>query len=83
MTDLASIVFADEGEILSGSADPDLLYNQIIRPWKSRLALLYVDHETLAGYVLILLLTVANPISRRSALRGSRPCSKAGTPRPC
>ena len=41
ITDLASIVFSDEGEILAGSADPDLLYNQIIRPWKSRLALLY------------------------------------------
>ena len=47
VTDLASIVFADEGEILAGSADPDLLYNQIIRPWKSRLALLYVDRRTL------------------------------------
>src|ERR1700733_3786825 len=35
ITDLASVAFADEGEILSGSADPDLLYNQLIRPWKS------------------------------------------------
>ena len=29
ITDLASIVFADEGEILAGSSDPDLRYNQI------------------------------------------------------
>jgi lipopolysaccharide/colanic/teichoic acid biosynthesis glycosyltransferase len=43
ITDLASIVFADEGEILKGSSDPDLRYNRLIRPWKSRLALLYVD----------------------------------------
>nr|MDP9178948.1 sugar transferase [Gemmatimonadota bacterium] len=43
ITDLASIVFADEGEILRGSDDPDLRYNQIIRPWKSRLGLVYVD----------------------------------------
>jgi lipopolysaccharide/colanic/teichoic acid biosynthesis glycosyltransferase len=42
ITDLASIVFADEGEVLRGVADPDLRYNQVIRPWKSRLALLYV-----------------------------------------
>ena len=28
---------------MEGSVDPDLLYNQIIRPWKSRLALLYMD----------------------------------------
>jgi lipopolysaccharide/colanic/teichoic acid biosynthesis glycosyltransferase len=49
ITDLASIVFADEGEILAGSADPDLLYNQVIRPWKSRLALVYVDRSAGAG----------------------------------
>jgi lipopolysaccharide/colanic/teichoic acid biosynthesis glycosyltransferase len=32
ITDPASIVFSDEGDILKDSADPDLLYNQIIRP---------------------------------------------------
>jgi lipopolysaccharide/colanic/teichoic acid biosynthesis glycosyltransferase len=42
ITDLSSIVFADEAEILRGSEEPDLRYNQIIRPWKSRLGLLYV-----------------------------------------
>src|SRR5215213_3935979 len=45
ITDLASIVFADEGDILEGSDNPDLKYNQVIRPWKSRLGLLYVDAE--------------------------------------
>ena len=39
ITDISSIVFSDEGDILSGSKDPDLKYNQVIRPWKSRLAL--------------------------------------------
>ena len=29
ITDLASIVFADEGDILAGSEDADLLYNQV------------------------------------------------------
>src|ERR1051326_2136187 len=42
ITDFASIVFADEGEILRGATDPDLRYNQIIRPWKSRMGLHYV-----------------------------------------
>ena len=37
ITDFASIVFSDEGDILEGSKDPDLDYNQLIRPWKSRL----------------------------------------------
>ena len=47
ITDFASIVFADEGSILAGRVDPDLAYNQLIRPWKSRLGLLYVRHRTL------------------------------------
>jgi lipopolysaccharide/colanic/teichoic acid biosynthesis glycosyltransferase len=68
ITDLASIVFADEGEILAGSADPDLLYNQIIRPWKSRLALLYVDHASPYLDAHIVFLTVLALVSRRRAL---------------
>jgi lipopolysaccharide/colanic/teichoic acid biosynthesis glycosyltransferase len=70
VTDLASIVFADEGEILAGASDPDLTYNQIIRPWKSRLALLYIERQTLAGDLQILGLTLLGAISRESALAG-------------
>ncbi len=70
ITDLASIVFADEGEILSGSSDPDLLYNQIIRPWKSRLALLYVDRRALGSDLSILFLTLTSAASRARALSG-------------
>ena len=44
ITDLSSIVFSDEGAILEGSDDPDLKYNQVIRPWKSRLGILYIDN---------------------------------------
>ena len=39
ITDYASIVFSDEGAILKDEPDPDLSYNQLIRPWKSRLSL--------------------------------------------
>ena len=70
VTDLASIVFADEGDILAGSADPDLLYNQIIRPWKSRLALAYLDHASLALDFRILALTLVSAVSRERALLG-------------
>ncbi len=69
ITDLASIVFADEGEILQGSPDPDLLYNQIIRPWKSRLVLLYLDNLSLLRDVQILWLTALSLFSRKRALR--------------
>ena len=37
ITDFASIVFSDEGEILSDSDDPDIDYNQLIRPGKGYL----------------------------------------------
>jgi len=70
ITDLASIVFADEGEILAGAAHPDLTYNQIIRPWKSRLGLLYIERKTLAGDLQILGLTLLGAISRQRALAG-------------
>jgi lipopolysaccharide/colanic/teichoic acid biosynthesis glycosyltransferase len=72
ITDLASVVFADEGEILKGSADPDMLYNQIIRPWKSRLALLHLDHQS--GWVDLRIagLTALVLISRPRALAGAQ-----------
>ena len=70
ITDPASIVFSDEGDILQGSADPDLLYNQIIRPWKSRLALLYIDKRSLLIDVWLILLTAAAIVSRQRALKG-------------
>ncbi|MGA3201309.1 MAG: sugar transferase [Bryobacteraceae bacterium] len=69
ITDLASIVFADEGEILAGSPDPDLLYNQIVRPWKSRLILLYLENQSFWRDLHILLLTAIALHSRRRALR--------------
>jgi lipopolysaccharide/colanic/teichoic acid biosynthesis glycosyltransferase len=70
LTDMASIVFADEAEILAGSAHPDLLYNQIIRPWKSRLALLYIDRISPGLDLRILALTMLAAVSRRRALCG-------------
>ena len=70
MTDLASVVFADEGEILAGSEDPDLDYNQRIRPWKSRLGLLYIERQSLVVDLQIVGLTFAAAISRRRALAG-------------
>ena len=71
ITDLASIVFADEGDILEGSSDPDLKYNQVIRPWKSRLGLLYVDARPgITRDIAIIVLTVRGALDRRAALAG-------------
>ena len=70
ITDLASIVFADEGDILEGREDSDLAYNQLIRPWKSRLALVSIQHASLSLDLKILVLTATAIFSRGRALEG-------------
>lgn len=69
ITDYASIVFADEGEILREEADADLAYNQLIRPWKSRLGLFYIDRATLFLDIRLVILTGLAMVSRPRALR--------------
>ena len=69
ITDFASIVFADEGEILEGHADADIAYNQLIRPWKSRLGLFYVDHRSVALDLRLIVLTALALVSREAALK--------------
>ena len=70
ITDLASIVFSDENDILKDSKDPDLDYNQLIRPWKSRLGLLYVENRSLWLDMKLIFLTVTAIVSRENALKG-------------
>lgn len=64
ITDISSIVFADEGEILQGSVDPDLRYHQVIRPYKSRLGLLYVKKTAFFLDLKLIFLTVTNSLAR-------------------
>lgn len=71
ITDLASIIFSDEGAILAGAAHPDLKYNRVIRPWKSRLGLLYRDHVSLWLDLRIIWLTALAIVRKRAALRGA------------
>lgn len=70
ITDFSSIVFADEGEILKDHSDPDIAYNQLIRPWKSRLGIFYVDHASTLLDLKLIWLTAVGMVSRRAALRG-------------
>jgi len=70
ITDISSIVFSDESEILKDSKDPDIDYNQLIRPWKSRLGLLYVEKKTIWLDIIIILLTILAIFSRKKALQG-------------
>ena len=68
ITDFASIVFADEGDILKDEADPDLAYGQLIRPWKSRLGLFYVHHNSIWVDLRVIVLTLLTIVSRQRAL---------------
>lgn len=68
ITDLSSIVFADEGDILADKSDPDIAYNQLIRPYKSELAILYVNNRNFYLDLKILVLTALTIVSREKSL---------------
>jgi len=68
ITDFSSIVFSDEGEILEGREDPDLSYNQLIRPWKSRLGLAYIKNQSFLLDLQLIFYTVVAIISKPKAL---------------
>ena len=68
ITDLASIVFSDEGDILKNSIDPDLDYNQLIRPWKSRLGLFYIENRSIILDIKLIIITAIAIISKKKAL---------------
>lgn len=68
ITDFSSIVFSDEGKILENKKDPDLAYNQLIRPWKSRLGLIYIEKRTFVLDLQLIYYTVISLFSRQRAL---------------
>jgi lipopolysaccharide/colanic/teichoic acid biosynthesis glycosyltransferase len=68
ITDFSSIVFSDEGKILENKKDPDLAYNQLIRPWKSRLGLVYIEHQSIINDIQIIIYTQVALISKPKAL---------------
>lgn len=69
ITDIASIVFADEGEILRHASDPDEAYREIIWPWKSRLGQFYVSRRSVALDFLLIALTAFAAIDRQRVLQ--------------
>lgn len=69
ITDYASIVFSDEGDILKGKEDPDIAYHQLIRPGKSLLGLFYIDRRTFFVDFQLILFTILAIFSKEVALR--------------
>jgi len=70
ITDFSSIVFSDEGDILKDKSDPDIAYNQLIRPWKSRLGIYYVERRSFLLDIKLIALTAVAMVNRRAALNG-------------
>jgi len=73
VTDLSSIVFSDLAEILKSREDANLAYRQLVRPWKSRFGLFYIDHASLALDLQIIaytaLVLVSPSLARRAVQR--------------
>ena len=68
ITDLSSIIFSDEGDILANKKDPDLAYSQLIRPWKSRLGLIYIKNSSVMLDIRIIIYTVLAIVSKQTAI---------------
>lgn len=67
ITDWASIWNADEGAVLSGAADPEKAYMELIRPKKMKLQLAYVHHHSFLidfKIICLTLLAILKPGSR-------------------
>ena len=69
ITDFSSIIFSDEGDILKNSIDPDKDYNNLIRPWKSQLGLLYIDNQSTLLDIYLIILTILAIINKKLSLR--------------
>lgn len=69
ITDFSSIVFSDEGDILADKEDPDLSYNQLIRPWKSRLGIIYVDKSSVILDLKLIIYTVIAIVKKDLVLK--------------
>lgn len=69
ITDFASIIFSDEGAILEDKENPDLSYNQLIRPWKSRLGLVYIQNRSLLIDFQLIFFTIISILSREKAVQ--------------
>ena len=69
ITDFASIVFSDEAEIIKDSLNPDLKYNQLIRPGKSYLGLFYIEKMNIFLDIFLCFLTVIAIFSKKISLK--------------
>ena len=68
ITDISSIVFSDLEKILAGKEDANIAYNQLVRPWKSRLGLLYIKNSSVLLDLELIILTLLSIFKREEVL---------------
>lgn len=70
ITDFSSIVFSDLAEIVADAPDPNIAYNQLVRPWKSRLGLFYIKNSSVLLDLALIGLTAVAVFSKPLAFSG-------------
>ena len=68
ITDCSSIVFSNEAEVVGDHLDPDYAYDNVIRPLKSRLGLIYIENQSIKLELKLLLFTLLTVIDRKLGL---------------
>ncbi len=58
ITDIASIEYSKENELLSGVNDPEKYYIDVVMPAKIRLNLNFIENPTLSNYLRIIIKTI-------------------------
>lgn len=69
ITDFASIVFSDEGDILSLHEDADKAYQQLIRPGKGALGIFYIRNRSFKLDIQLIILTILAIINKEKTLQ--------------
>jgi lipopolysaccharide/colanic/teichoic acid biosynthesis glycosyltransferase len=64
ITDMASITYENENEILSRSKDPEATYIHSILPHKIELNMLYINDPSIHNYFMITMKTISKILSR-------------------
>jgi lipopolysaccharide/colanic/teichoic acid biosynthesis glycosyltransferase len=62
ITDLASINYSKESELLSDSSDPEKYYIEVIMPAKIKLNLDFIENHTFGNYICIIFRTIGKLI---------------------
>ena len=58
LSGIGSVIFRNEENMMHANADPDLLYDTVIMPYKGKLESWYAKNSSVVNYILLIALTV-------------------------